>query len=98
MSKDISEKQFLIPTQPETEEDTGGNMLLGKVKLSQARMHTNESLKHNRVEWEGQTKGEGWMCSHSRKERAADAGPMSAFERDRKMRRESRGSQTNLKK
>lgn len=51
-----------MSTQPETEEDMGGNMLLGKVRQSQARMHTNESLKHNRVEWEGQTKGEGWVC------------------------------------
>ena len=43
--------------------------------------------------------GLGKPCvSHSRKERAADVGPMSAFERDRKMRRESRCSQTNLKK
>lgn len=31
--------------QPDMEEDSCGNMVLGKVRKSQARMHTNKSLK-----------------------------------------------------
>lgn len=61
-------------------------MVLGKVGKSQAPMHTNESQKFVRC-GAGRT-GKRESVSHSRKERAADAGPMSSFEKDRKTRKE----------
>lgn len=43
ISKDKSEEWLSTTVQPETEEDSCGNMVLGKVGKSQAPMHTNES-------------------------------------------------------
>lgn len=91
-----SEKWLLMIIQPETERDLVDIGHLGKSERLRSRMHTNESWKHNGVEQEAQTKREFVRVSHSRKNRAVDAGPMSAFERNWKARREL--LQTNPKK